>query len=249
MQNIKEKAQIFEKQLRTLLPSFLHKLLSVDKLMEAYPATLAECKDKSGNYSDFAAAFLRVLNVKIEVSQRDLENIPTTGPVMVVANHPFGGIEGVFIVDLLRRIRKDSKIFANYLLNYIPEISQYIISVDPFGTTNSTRKNIGAIKESIKWLKSGNVLGIFPSGTVSHLHLRKREVTDPIWNKNIIKIIKNAEATVVPVFIHGRNSVLFQILGLVHPHLRTAMLVREMMNKKNRTIPIDIGNPIPFKKL
>jgi len=249
MHNITEKAQAFEKQLKSLVPSFMYKLLGMHKLTEAYPKVLAESKDKSGKCEDFAAAFLRVLNVRVEVSARDLENIPTTGPVMIVANHPFGGLEGVFMIDLLRRIRKDSKLLANYLLNYIPEFAQYIIPVDPFGTEKSAQKNINSLKTSIKWLRSGNVLGIFPSGTVSYLSLRKREIVDPIWNKNIVKIIKGAEATVVPVFIHGRNSVLFQVLGLIHPRLRTAMLARELMNKTNRTVSVDIGNPIPFKKL
>ncbi|MDR2337914.1 MAG: lysophospholipid acyltransferase family protein [Deltaproteobacteria bacterium] len=249
MKNIKEKTLAFEKQLKSLLPGWLYKLLGISKLVEVYPKTLAESKDKSGAYEDFAAAFLRVLNVKVQVAEQDLRNIPTTGPVMIVANHPFGGLEGVFLIDLLRRIRKDSKLLANYLLNYIPEFGQYIIPVDPFGTEKATRVNVNPIKNSIKWLKAGNLLGIFPSGTVSYLHLLKREVVDPIWNKNIVKIIKNSEATVVPIFIHGRNSVLFQILGLIHPRLRTATLAREMMNKQNRTIAIDIGKPIPFKKI
>ena len=249
MQNITEKTQAFEKQLKSLVPPFLYKLLGIHKLVEAYPKILIESKDKSGKCEDFAAAFLRVLNVRVEVSKRDLENIPTTGPVMIVANHPFGGLEGVFMIDLLRRIRKDSKLLANYLLNYIPEFAQYIIPVDPFGTEKSAQKNINSLKTSIKWLRAGNVLGIFPSGTVSYLNLRRREIVDPIWNKNIVKIIKGAGATVVPVFIHGRNSVLFQILGLIHPRLRTAMLARELMNKTNRSVSIDIGNPIPYKKL
>ena len=247
--NIKERGLAFERQLKSLLPNFLYRLLGIYKLAEVYPKILAESRDDSDKCEDFAGAFLRVLNVRVDVSARDLENIPTTGPVMVVANHPFGGLEGVFLIDLLRRVRKDSKLLANYLLDYIPEFSQYIISVDPFGTEASTRRNINSIKESIKWLKSGSMLGIFPSGTVSYLNLRKREVIDPIWNKNIVKMIKSSGATVVPLFIHGRNSVLFQILGLIHPRLRTAMLARELMNKQNRAIPIDIGNPIPCKKL
>jgi putative hemolysin len=92
-------------------------------------------------------------------------------------------------------------------------------------------------------------VGAFPSGTVSHVHLRQRQVTDPSWSTHAARLVRAAEADVLPVFFEGNNSVFFQLMGMVHPFLRTALLPRELVRQRGHSIRLRIGNPIPFRRL
>ncbi|THB68997.1 MAG: GNAT family N-acetyltransferase, partial [Desulfovibrio sp.] len=150
---------------------------------------------------------------------------------------------------LLSRVRPDHKFMGNFFLNYIPDLRDRMILVDPFGSASSIKKNIRPLKESIRCLRDGGVLVVFPSGTVSHLHVRRRSVTDPRWSPTVAGIIRRTESPVLPVFFQGCNGPLFQFLGLMHPRLRTAMIPRELINKKSSTIEVSIGGLIPFKQI
>ncbi len=197
----------------------------------------------------FLDATLERLNVTYEVSDEDRKRIPANGPAVVVANHPFGAIEGVILASLLHSVRPDFKIMANYLLSLIPEIADLFIAVDPFGRDVSLRKNIQPLKQSLRLLKDGKLLGVFPAGEVASIHLRERSVTDPPWAPTVGRIIRKTQAPVTPIYFHGANSPLFQLLGLVHPRLRTAMLPREFLRQERRTILLSVGSPIPYRKL
>lgn len=187
---------------------------------------------------------LTALGVEFEVSDEDLERIPETGPLATVSNHPFGGLDGIVLGALLGRRRRDFKLLVNYLLAAIEPMAPNIISVDPFGGKGAAKTNLGPMRECLKWLKNGGALGLFPSGTVSHLHPRIRQVTDPLWVPNLAGIIRRGRATVVPIYFEGRNGNFFQAAGMVHPRLRTALLPREMCGARGRTVKLRIGHPI-----
>lgn len=197
----------------------------------------------------FLKDVLQHLNVRYTLSDSDREHIPSRGPCVVVANHPFGAIEGIILADILLSRRPDVKIMANHILGCIPEMRDLFIFVDPFGTHDALRNNIKPLKETIRWIKQGGSLGIFPAGEVSHLHVLKKEIADPEWNDTIARIIRKTSASVVPVYFDGSNSVIFQMAGLVHRRLRTILLPRELLNKSNQDIQVYIGSPIPFEKL
>jgi putative hemolysin len=197
----------------------------------------------------FFDASLAELDVQYEVSEDDFKRIPREGPLIVIANHPFGGLEGLILGSLLTSVRDDVKLMGNYLLHSIPEIRPNLISVDPFGGGESSRANIGPLKETIRLLKSGGALITFPSGEVSSLDLQKRKVTDPVWTTHLAPLVKRTQATVLPIFFDGRNSSFFQLMGLVHPRLRTVLLAHEMFKKRGETVPLEIGNPISYRKL
>ncbi len=197
----------------------------------------------------FADKVLDALDVECVVPEAQWQRVPTTGPLVVVANHPFGGIEGVILLSLLRRVRSDVRVLANYMLSMIPDLRESFIFVDPFGRSDSTAKNLGAMRSAIDWVRQGHVLGVFPSGAVSHLHLRKRAVLDPAWSPTVARIIRRSEATVLPVFFDGRNSNLFQLAGFIHPRLRTAMLPREMLRRRSGKVRAFIGQTIPAGRL
>ncbi len=201
------------------------------------------------NGLDFVQESLRRLRIGYEIVSGSLENIPSTGPAVVVANHPFGGIEGVILMEMIAKIRPDFKLMANSLLGRVKEIAEMMILVDPFGESDSAKKNISPIRECLNHVKNGGLLVIFPSGTVSHLQLDRREVSDPEWSETVGRIVRKSGAPVVPLFICGSNRLMFQLLGLLHPLLRTAALPRELINKQNSTIKFKVGKLIPHEKL
>ena len=203
----------------------------------------------SADDREFLQRVLELFQVEYRVDEAELARIPREGPLVVVANHPFGGLEGILIAALLRSVRSDVKIMANGLLQRIPELRELFIGVDPFGGQDAARRNLAPLRDGLKTLRDGGCLVIFPAGEVSHVDLRRRVITDPAWNDHAAKLARRSEAPVLPVYFHGANSWVFQAAGLVHPSLRTALLPRELVNKCRRTIPISIGQPISPKRL
>jgi len=199
--------------------------------------------------SEFVQDVLDLFDIRYSVGGARTAPLPASGPVVVVANHPFGGLEGVILAHYLLRHRPDVKFMANYVLGRIPEVAELFIAVDPFGGAASRTTNVVPLRESLRWLKSGGVLVIFPAGEVSHLHAREGRVTDPAWSPSVARLIRSAGATVVPMFFHGSNSLVFQILGLVNARIRTALLPRELLNKGSRHVRITVGAPLMPKQL
>lgn len=198
---------------------------------------------------DFLNENLRKSGIRVNLSFEDATRIPAEGPLVVVANHPFGAIEGVILASMLFAARPDVKLLANYLLAMMPEMAAIIFNIDPFGGDGSQKRNITPLKEAIRWLKAGHCLGVFPAGEVSSLNLRQMAVQDPAWNPSIGRMAKISGATVLPVYFAGRNSVLFQLMGLIHPRLRTIMLGRELLRCRGTVIDVRIGSPVPASKI
>jgi len=197
----------------------------------------------------FCDRALQAIGVRTDFSEEALLKVPKEGPVMVVANHPFGGIEGVILLSLLRRVRPDVKAMANYLLSAIPDMKDDFILVDPFASRNSAKANLRPIKESLTWLKDGHLLIVFPAGEVSSFDRRTLRVRDPAWSASIAALVRKTNATAVPVFFPGRNSLFFNLVGLIHPVFRTSLLPRQLINKKGRTLAVRIGTPLTAKAL
>src|SRR5579862_3746769 len=221
----------------------IEKLLQLDRLDRLY-------EDVPGADRRLIAEHpLALLNVHPKVSPRDLALIPRQGPVVVVANHPFGLIEGAILGSLLLSVRPDVRIMANNLLSAMPEATEMCIFVDPFGGRSAARANHKGLKDSILWLKQGGLLAVFPAGEVSHLNLKERAVIDPEWSHSIARLIRITGATVLPMYFMGANSALFQLLGFLHPRVRTALLPHEFFNKHNRDIEVRIGSPVTPAKI
>ncbi|WP_269541142.1 lysophospholipid acyltransferase family protein [Cerasicoccus fimbriatus] len=198
---------------------------------------------------NFYERALRSLNVAYEVSEEDLAKIPREGPTLVVSNHPFGMVDGVVFGALLTSLRDDAKLLANYLLTKMSEIQPWMIAVDPFGGPEAARSNFAALKETMRHIKDGGCIGTFPSGTVSHWQWKTRQITDPLWLDNTARIIHKSQPTVVPLYFEGRNSLAFQIAGMVHPLLRTASLTRELSRQANSVVRLRIGQPLTYRQL
>jgi putative hemolysin len=203
----------------------------------------------SSGQLDFLQMVLDLFNIRYAVNQQKDDAIPADGPAILVANHPFGGLDGVILAHHLLQRRRDVKFMANYILARIPELEDVFISVDPFGGDSARVANIRPVREALRWLKSGGLLVIFPAGEVSHLHASRRQVTDPEWNPSVARIIRTTQAPVIPVCFEGANSMGFQLAGLMHARLRTKLLPRELLNKERRTFELSIGKPVTARRL
>ena len=187
---------------------------------------------------------LRELQVEVRLGAAALGRIPAAGGVVITANHPFGGLDGLLAIAAIGRRRQDLRILANAELARIQELRGLIIPVDPFGGPKAARANVTALRQALRWLEGGGALLVFPAGEVSHLHLRTASITDPPWSATTARLIRLAGMPVVPLYIAGANSVLFQIAGLVHPRLRTLLLPAELANKTGARVQARIGTPI-----
>ncbi|ADY52826.1 phospholipid/glycerol acyltransferase [Pseudopedobacter saltans DSM 12145] len=197
---------------------------------------------------DFVDEILRLLGVKIEISETDLKNLPASGSFIAVANHPYGGIEGLMLIKILGSVRPESKVMANFLLKKIPNLSDFFVAVNPFENIEHS-SSISGIKTTLSLLENGTPLGIFPAGEVSTFKITQQRVTDKQWHPVVGKIIAKSRKPVVPIYFHGNNGLLFNILSLIHPTLRTAKLPSELFNKNGHTIKVRIGKPIYFEDI
>ena len=199
--------------------------------------------------SQFLDNALKTLQIRHNIDAGNLNAVPLTGPTIVVANHPFGGIDGIILASLLCSVRKDVKILANYMLGLIPDLRPLFILVDPFKRKGSVNTNKAGLKASIRWLKDGGMLVIFPAGAVSHFRWQNRKIEDPKWSDLVARLVRLTKASVMPVYFKGHNSILFHLAGLIHPALRTILLPREISKKQNKQIYLKLGSLIPYKKL
>ena len=197
----------------------------------------------------FAANALGALGVGMEVNPADVRTIPASGPCLVVANHPHGGLDGLLMIELLLGVRSDVKILANYFLSQIAELRSLFFEVDPFGGPLARRHNVQAVRAAHRWLNNGGMVLMFPGGEVSSFNVSARQVLDPPWQNGAASLLRRSRATVLPIHIGGRNSFLFQLGGLLDPRLRTLLLVREMFKQRQHRVELRVGRPIQHDDL
>ncbi len=217
-------------------------LLRINKLNKLYE----ELSDLKG--MDFIDKLIERLELDYEVREDELKRIPKEGPFITVSNHPYGGIDGMLLVKVIAEVRTDIKIMANFLVQRIDPVAEFLLPVNPFEKRKDRASSLAGIKMAIQHVQEGKVLGLFPSGEVSSYNPDNFGKTDKQWSTSAIKMIRNARVPVVPVYFEGTNSRIFHILGLIHPSLRTVKLPSEMFNKRHKKIRIRIGNPITVKE-
>ena len=238
---------MFRNALESVLPAnvnlpgrpVIEKMLGLSRLDLFYSRVASD--DPS---EPFIERTLRLLGVTVNVSREDIARVPASGPVVVVANHPFGMVEGLVLGAVLERVRPDVRTMANHMLAAMPELRERMIMVDPFDRPDSARRNLAGLRTALEWLKGGGMLVMFPAGEVSHIDFSRRGITDPEWSDSAVRLAAKAASPILPVRFTGNNSALFHMLGLVHPTLRTAMLPHELWNKRGRTVSMRIGQPV-----
>jgi putative hemolysin len=219
--------------------SLASRFLPLQKMQQLYE------RIQQANPGSWFDGLLEVMQVSFCVAETDLKRIPSSGPVVVVSNHPFGILDGAVLGALLPRVRSDVKIMTNFLLGGVAELQDRCIFVDPFNQKGSVERNRTALKQALLWLRRGHMLVVFPAGEVSHLRLTERGVADPKWNPMIARLARSTGASALPVFFRGTNSIAFHALGLIHPSLRTAWLMNEFLNQTGKSLQLRIGTAIP----
>ena len=192
---------------------------------------------------------LNALGVNIEIENPEiLEDIPKEGPVLIVANHPLGGLEGMAIAKVIGSVRPDLQVLTNELLRLIPELAPLFIGVNVL-SKNAAAGNVGGIKQVHKHLKNDGAVQIFPAGMVSAYEFGQGRIQDREWNRLAGQLLQKYQCTCIPVHVGGRNSSYFYAAGLIHPRLRTLLLPRQLANKQGFTLPLKLGRPIPAQEL
>jgi len=187
---------------------------------------------------------LRELEIEWKISPDDLKKIPASGPVIAVSNHPFGLLDGMVLSTVLSGVRPDLRVLTNQMLGHLPELARLSIFIDPFDRPESRLANGRALKTAIAHVKTGGMLLIFPAGEVAHFDFRSGAIRDPEWRSTAARLIRMTGAKALPIFVRGANSIPFQMLGMVHPRLRTAALPSELLNKRGRCVEVRIGGVV-----
>lgn len=171
--------------------------------------------------------------------------IPKTGGVLVVANHPFGIIDGLLIGHLASLGRSDVKLMVHSLLAQPPEAKDSLLPVDFGGTSGARRVSALTRKQAVDWLDDGHVLVIFPAGGIATTPRPwSIKAADPAWHPFLARLACRPGVRTVPVFVHGQNSRLFQIVSHVSYPLRVAMIFRETRRRLNRPVKVAVGRAI-----
>lgn len=220
--------------------SMLMSTLKINKINRIYS------KIYHSRSTEFIDNVLNELGINFEIDDEDLKKIPKSGAFITISNHPYGGIDGILLLKLLSETRDDFKVMANFMLKKIEPVKDKILPINPFENHKDKASNINGVKQTLLHLSQGHPVGIFPAGEVSSFN-GGNKITDKTWIPAAIKFIKKAEVPVVPIYFHGGNSLLFHLLGIINPLLRTARLPAEML-KKNKTIRIRVGSPISVQQ-
>ncbi len=216
-------------------------VLGIGKLNRLYDAVV-----DSGDHC--AEDVLKNLGTSYSICEKDLSNIPAEGGVIFISNHPTGALDGILLIDALAKVRSDVKFMGNFLLNRIVPLSKFFIAVDPFDT-KTVRRNYTGVRQAMDHLRQGGALVIFPAGEVATWQHGFSNVKDKPWSRSIVRFIRRAGVPVVPICIEARNSTLFHLAGKIHPLLRTALLPRELTNKRGLKINISIGSSLSPRRL
>lgn len=198
----------------------------------------------------FWDAAIRQLGLRIDLNETDLSEIPPTGPVIIVANHPFGVLDGLMVCWLISHVRTDFKVLTNALLNRAEEIKPFLLPIDFEETKAALETNIRTRAEAKSLLEKGGALVIFPGGTVSTTPtILARKAKDPEWKTFTGRMIVQGKAPVVPIFFDGQNSRLFQIASHISMTLRLSLLFKEVHDRIGERMAIRIGKRIPYETL
>lgn len=198
----------------------------------------------------FWAAALQRLEVTLNYNEQALARVPKTGSLVIVANHPFGVLDGLIISYLMSKVRSDFIVLTNAVLYQADEIRQHLLPIDFAETREALSTNLKTANAAKAHLMHGGCLVIFPAGGASTTPTPwSREAVDAEWKNFAARLIIGTKCPVLPVFFAGQNSRLFQIASHISLTLRLSLFFKEVYDKIGSTIHLRIGETTPFKDM
>ena len=193
---------------------------------------------------DFWQVIVDRYRLSLEVIGGSLDNIPKDGPLIVVANHPYGILDGLMMGHILSQTRGDFRILAHQVFRKASDLDRVILPISFDETKEAVQLNIETRKHALSYLGAGGAIGIFPGGTVSTSARPFSRPMDPGWRNFTARMIAKSGATVVPIYFDGHNSRLFQLASHLHVTLRMGLLIKEFRARVGTPVRIVVGEPI-----
>ena len=199
--------------------------------------------------ADFIDEVFNQLGVRLEWQEEDWAKIPAEGPFVVVSNHPFGVLDALALIRSIQKVRPDFKLGVESLLADTPSLGGSMCVVSEVRSGGRSVPLLSGWKEASQHVAGGGAFGVFPAGKVSGFTRSSRVVSDGMWSRSVVGWLQEQNVPVVPVYIDGANSPLFQWLGLIHPSLRSLRVAAELRNKKGHVLRMRAGRPLRKRDL
>lgn len=199
--------------------------------------------------ADFWDVMRQRYGLTLEIVGGSLDNIPNEGPLIALANHPYGILDGLMMGHILSQTRGDFRILANSVFRKAEEINRIVLPVSFDETKAAMEMNISTRKAAMKYMDEGGAIGVFPGGTVSTAATPMSRPMDPAWRTFTAKLITKSDAQVVPIYFDGRNSRLFQLASHAHLTLRLALLINEFKRRVDAPVRVVIGEPVARREI
>jgi putative hemolysin len=209
-----------------------------------------ELKEQPFNVASFFSSALHATKINSCYDSAKLAALPKTGPLVFVANHPFGVVDGMVLCDLAIKARGNFRILINAMLCRDRDLAPYFLPIDFHETKAAVKNNIRSKKMAQEALEQNIPLLVFPSGFVSTADRKGfGTVVDAPWTTFAAKLIRDTQATVVPIYFRGQNSRIFHLASHVAEPLRMALLLNEASNKFGTKVITEIGDPLLWTDL
>jgi putative hemolysin len=206
---------------------------------------------RDGEARSFFRTALSALSIELRYDKERLARIPRAGPLVVVANHPFGVLDGIAMCAIMESARPDFLVLTNSVLMRAPEMRERMLPVDFSETREAQRTNVESRAKALDHVKAGGCVVIFPAGAVSTSpdRLGRQPAIDGPWSPFAARLVRSGRASVAPIYFPGQNSHLFQIVSHVHPSLRLGLFFHEVRQRIGTPFPIVVGDVAPFDAL
>lgn len=243
-QDLEKVSPVFKGKKGKKLARFVMHLFAIDKINSVY--------ENSCNYTgvEFSERLLKDLGVEYVVGDPENLQLLPKGAFITISNHPYGGLDGIMLIDLMVKIRPDYKLMVNKFLSLIKTMEGNFITVTP--KTNSSNitatTSLKGIRETLTRLQNGHPVGFFPSGAVSNFEIKKLCLRDREWQESVLKMIYAAKVPIVPIRFFNHNSWFFYFLGLIDWKIRAIRMPHEIFNKQKQKSLIGIGKIISVEE-
>ena len=199
---------------------------------------------EEGDPLGFFGRVLDQLEIRVALPDGHEARVPREGPVLFIANHPFGLVDGLVLCSIAARTRGDFKILLHMGLCRDPRLGSYMLPVDMADDETAKRTNRNTVKQSLHELREGGTVLLFPAGGISTAVGLRGPIIDLEWHPLVAKLFRATRVTVVPVYFAGKNSRLFQTVSQFSPTLRASVLMSEMRRRRRSKVVVRIGEPI-----